>query len=232
MSWQARQLPERCVVRRAVFSARNSGFPSLTFWSVDAAAAYDFDRLPRQRGLEFRWHSPTWCACPCPDSPICVGDQALPLARRSVVGLGVPVGTPDFVEAHLQARQRDLLDSLPALHDSHVAWLSLSCCALPRAQYDAICPPNISEPSRWKARTVTQQATMVQTSAAWQGCCLPMKRRNCNCRLKRAPLALRHDGSRSTTRHAPAAYWATWADALRAVARRDPDFAHEVATSL
>ena len=45
-----------------------------------------------------------------------------------------------------------------------------------------------------------------------------------------AQLALRHGGLglRSATRHAPAAYWA---DALRATARRDTDFAHEVAGS-
>ena len=50
----------------------------------------------------------------------------------------------------------------------------------------------------------------------------------------RAQLALRHGGLglRSATRHAPAAYWASWADALRAIARRDPDFAREVAGSL
>ena len=49
-------------------------------------------------------------------------------------------------------------------------------------------------------------------------------------------LVLRHGGLglRSTTRHAPAAYtaWDSWADALHAIARRDSDFAHEVATSL
>ena len=46
--------------------------------------------------------------------------------RRGVVALGVPLGTPEFVEAHLRAvlaRQQGLLDNLPALHDAQVAWL-------------------------------------------------------------------------------------------------------------
>ena len=37
------------------------------------------------------------------------------------MALGVPVGTPEFIEAHLHtvlARQASLLDTLPALHDS------------------------------------------------------------------------------------------------------------------
>ena len=73
-----------------------------------------------------------------PDSPIWVGDPALPAAERGLVALGVPVGTPEFIEPHLHtvlARQASLLDTFPALQDSQVAWLLLSYCMAPRAQY-------------------------------------------------------------------------------------------------
>ena len=77
---------------------------------------------------------------------------------------------------------------------------------------------------------------MVQSSDALphSRSCLPMKGRNCLNLLKQGALALRHGGLsvRSATRHSPAACWASWADALRARARRNPDFAHEVAGSL
>eukprot|EP00439_Symbiodinium_sp_Y106_P082628 s250_g22.t1 len=88
--------------------------------------------------------------------------------------------------------------------------------------------------SRLKAHTATRQTTMVQSSVAlpcfWfadEASHLPEPAQ------ARAQLALRHGGLgfRSATRHAPAAYEASWADASCAIARRDPDFAHEVASS-
>ena len=50
----------------------------------------------------------------------------------------------------------------------------------------------------------------------------------------RAQLALRHGGLglRSAERHAVAAYWASWADALPALASRDPAFAQALTRSL
>ena len=36
-----------------------------------------------------------------PDSPIWVGGHEIPSAERGVVARGVPLGTQEFVEAHL-----------------------------------------------------------------------------------------------------------------------------------
>ena len=71
-------------------------------------------------------------------SRIWIGDPALAPAQRGLVLLGAPFGTPEFVQAQLQQtleRQGTLLNQLPNLHDIQVAWLLLSCCTCPRAQY-------------------------------------------------------------------------------------------------
>ena len=52
----------------------------------------------------------------CPTKETWVGDRALDPARRGIVALGASLG-------------------LPALADTQVAWLLLSFCAAPRAQY-------------------------------------------------------------------------------------------------
>ena len=73
-----------------------------------------------------------------PESQVWVGDLALSPEQRGLVALGVPIGSPAFIESHLQqslARQTGLLQALPAIHDTQISWLLLSCCAAPRAQY-------------------------------------------------------------------------------------------------
>ena len=73
-----------------------------------------------------------------PESQVWVGDLALSPEQRGLVALGVPIGSPAFIESHLQqslARQTGLLQALPAIHDTPISWLLLSCCAAPRAQY-------------------------------------------------------------------------------------------------
>ncbi|OLP83903.1 132 kDa protein [Symbiodinium microadriaticum] len=70
-----------------------------------------------------------------PDSAVWVGDTALSPEQRGLVALGVPLGSPAFIQSHLQqslARHAGLLQTLPAIHDTQISWLLLSCCAAPR----------------------------------------------------------------------------------------------------
>ena len=166
-----------------------------------------------------------------PDSPIWVGDPALPAAERGLVALGVPVGTPEFIEAHLHtvlARQASLLDTLPAPQDSQVAWLLLSYCAAPRAQYAIRTLPLHSTQAYAAGHDTAVLRFLSALLSADAASDLPPPAQT------RAQLALRHGGLglRSATRHAPAAYWASWADALRAVSRRDAPFARNIVGSL
>ena len=62
-----------------------------------------------------------------------MGDPDLPPSSRGVVVLGVPIGSPEFVQHRLQellARHGSLLEQLPVLEDVQVAWLDItSDCA-------------------------------------------------------------------------------------------------------
>ena len=166
-----------------------------------------------------------------PDSPVWVGDLSLPPAQRGLVALGVPFGTREFVDAHLHdvlARQAGLLDALPQLQDSQVAWLLLSCCAAPRSQY-AIRTLPLDDTRGYAASHDAAVLDCLQSLLyADAGTALPETAQ------ARAQLALRHGGLglRSAARHAPAAYWASWADSLRAIARRDAAHAHELIAAL
>ena len=121
------------------------------------------------------------------------------------------------------ARQGGLLDNLPALHDSQVAWLLLSCCTAPRAQYALRTLPLESTRGYAAGHDGAVLRCLSALLFADEASQLPEPAQ------ARAQLALRHGGLglRSATRHAPAAYWASWADALHAIARRDPGFARE-----
>ena len=160
-----------------------------------------------------------------------VGSRALDSAHRGFVALGVPLGTPESVAAFLQAlltKQRVLLDRLLLLADTQVAWLLLSFCAAPRAQYALRTLP----PADTRAYAAGHDAAVFSCLDALlhadDASGLPVLA------AARAQLALRHGGLelRSAERHAVAAYWASWADALPALASRDPAFAQALTRSL
>jgi len=166
-----------------------------------------------------------------PDSAVWVGDPALSPEQRGLVALGVPIGSAAFIESHLQqslARHAGLLQTLPAIHDTQISWLLLSCCAAPRAQYALRSLP----PEATRAFATAHDDAVLAcldtllSSGAPSG--LPLLA------TARAQLALRHGGLglRSAARHAPAAYWSSWADVLPVIASRDPAFARALADTL
>ena len=75
-------------------------------------------------------------------------DASLPATQRGLKVLGTPLGTDEFVAAHLDslsAQHRTFLELLPTLPDLQVAWLLLLYCACPRAQYVLrILPPALT----------------------------------------------------------------------------------------
>ena len=166
-----------------------------------------------------------------PGGEVWVGNPALPAAQRGIVALGAPIGTPEFVAAHLcalLARHEGFLNALPGLQDTQVAWLLLSHCAAPRAQYVLrTLPPPLTRAfaARHDAMVSSCLDTILSADAAVG---LP------DLAVARAQLPLRHGGLglRSAARHAPAAYWASWADAIRPVLHRDRDFATTLVAAL
>ena len=160
-----------------------------------------------------------------------LGDSSLAPAQRGLVLLGAPFGTPEFVQAHLQQtleRQATLLNQLPNLHDTQVGWLLLCCCACPRAQYALRTLPTASTHEyaiRHDAAVLRCLDSLLFADAA-EG--LPGQV------AARVQLALRLGGLglRSAARHAPAAFWASWADTLPALLKRDRPFALRLAEGL
>ena len=166
-----------------------------------------------------------------PDSAVWVGDTALSPEQRGLVALGVPLGSPAFIQSHLQqslARHAGLLQTLPAIHDTQISWLLLSCCAAPRAQYALRSLPPEATRAFATAHDGAVLACLDTLLSAGVPSGLPLLA------TARAQLALRHGGLglRSAARHAPAAYWSSWADVLPVIASRDPAFARALVDTL
>ena len=166
-----------------------------------------------------------------PVGDVWVGNRALDSAQRGFVALGVPLGTPEFIAAFLEtllAKHRTLLDRLLLLSDTQAAWLLLSFCAASRAQYALRALP----PADTRAYAAGHDAAILSCLDsllhADTASGLPALAAAC------AQLALRNGGLglRSAERHAVAAFWASWADALPALARRDRASAQALACSL
>ncbi|CAK0910881.1 unnamed protein product [Prorocentrum cordatum] len=148
------------------------------------------------------------------------GDRAPP--DRGIKILGAPLGTPEFVAAHLESRlqeERRLLDELAHLPDLQCAWLLLLLCASPRANHllRTLPPEEIAEYTRghdgdmWATlRRLLGDPAMSQDEE----------------RRARALAAMpgRHGGLglQSAARTSPAAYWGAWVDALHMLHQRRP----------
>ena len=175
--------------------------------------------------------APEGVAALAPGSCVWVGDQALPPSQQGLVALGVPIGAPAFVETHLQsvlARQTELLRLLPLVGDTQVAWLLLSYCAAPRAQYPLRTLPPLSTRAYAAVHDAAVLSCLDALLFADAAAGLPPTA------ALRAQLALRHGGLglRSAVRHAPAAFWASWADSIKAIALRSRSFAQALTDSL
>ena len=150
--------------------------------------------------------------------------EASPAEERGITVLGAPLGTDAYVQTQLTAvsdRQLRFLQVLPTLPDLQVAWLLLLYCASPRSNYALrMLPPNLTAGFASASDQAVQQCLYSLLNAdnsghlPQQAACL-------------AQIALRHGGLglRSAQLHAPAVFWASWADALPAVHRRDPELA-------
>ena len=157
-----------------------------------------------------------------------------PLPSRGLLVLGSPIGSPEFIHAHTQARmieENKLLAELPMLSDLQCSWLLLLFCAEPRANHLLrTLPP-----------TLSRLYAQAHDDALWQ--CLQTllgetDDENFPAQYPRArdiaslPAHMGGLGLRSATLHAPAAYWAGWADALFMLAQRQPVEAQRITQNL
>ena len=151
---------------------------------------------------------------------------------EGVVLLGAPVGTPEFVRAHAAERLQEeqvLLSKLAKLDDPQCAWQLLSRCAVPRGNYWLrTLPPSASS-----------QYACARDDAIWTAALQIFRAENLTAellvsgrRVAQLPSRLGGLGLRSSTRTAPAAFWASWADALGMIQARNPQIASEILSAL
>jgi hypothetical protein len=72
------------------------------------------------------------------EDSVWVGGPDTEPQRRGLVVLGTPIGHDEFIQQHMNkvvAEHRDFLEKLQDLEDLQTAWLLLSMCANPRANY-------------------------------------------------------------------------------------------------
>ena len=147
---------------------------------------------------------------------------------HGVILLGVPVGTPDFVQSHAEERlaeERRLLEEIAKLPDPQCAWQLLSKCAVPKGNYwIRTLPPSLS-----------QSYATQRDEALWHTCLdifaaegVSDHERRTGQRIAQLPARMGGLGVRSTARTAPAAYWASWADALEMIKARNPDLTERI----
>ena len=132
------------------------------------------------------------------------------------------MGTAEFVRNHAQQRlekEQVLLDWLPKMSDLQCAWLLLALCATPRANHIVRALP----PTQARDYAAEHDSRIWETLKNLLGH-TPSRGRARRARdLATLPGRLGGLGLRSAERTSPAAYWASWADALDVIRQRRPN---------
>jgi hypothetical protein len=155
----------------------------------------------------------------------------LPAEQCGVEVLGSPIGTREYVQAKAADRLEEetkLLSKLPQMSNLQSAWLLLLYCAAPRANYMLrTTPPELAH-----AYAVAHDEAVRNTFAALMQVPTPTLAQDAVRRLLELPARFGGNGLRSSTRIAPCAYWASWADSLPVLAQRIPTFASNFRSSM
>ena len=127
-------------------------------------------------------------------------------------------------------QHRALLQLLPGIHDLQVSWLLLLLCASPRVHYCLRLPPPALTAVFAAEHDRNILCCLAQLLHIVPGDADPLPQSA----TVRANFSLRHGGLglRSAAEHAPAAYFASWADSLVALRVHEPDSCHIVARLL
>ena len=146
--------------------------------------------------------------------------------------LGTPVGNETFVQRHVEerlAKEKQLWDAIPEVPDLQSSWQLLVQCAGPRANHLLRTLP----PSQSRAYAEAHDDGMWAAGQALLGE-LPGSAEEVKMARDLATLPMRMGGLglRSASRTAPAAYWASLADALPMIAQRLPAVAEMAINSL
>ena len=143
--------------------------------------------------------------------------------ESGILILGTPVGTPEFVLRQLEvkaAEHQALLQRIPDIQDLQCAWLVLLFCEAARANFFIrTVSPNLSHAfaAQHDAQIWSCFCTLVGVDPGAIACSAKA--------ASNLPLAMEGLGLRSAVKLRHAAYWASWADAIKMIAARHPEIA-------
>ena len=136
--------------------------------------------------------------------------------------LGTPVGCSEFVKKETNARiekERQLWEAIPAVDDLQAAWQIVLQSAGPRCNYFLRTLPPSASAEYAAAHDAGMWSTMNNLLKQIPGTERALGMASAIATL---PMRLGGLGLRSAQRTAPAAFWASWADALPMLAARCP----------
>ena len=142
--------------------------------------------------------------------------------------LGTPVGHPEFVSTFVEQRlveERKLWDAIPSVPDLQCAWQLLLQCAGPRCHHLLRTVPPSQSFRYAQGHDAGMQRAMEVLLGSLPGddAQVEMARH-----ITTLPLRMGGLGLRSALRMAPAAFWASWADALPMLQQRLPELTRQV----
>ena len=146
--------------------------------------------------------------------------------------LGTPVGSAEFIEEATQRRleeERILWDAIPSVPDIQYAWQILLQCAGPRCHHWLRTVPESCSATYAVGHDV---GMMNKMDALLGGLPRDAGQKEMAHTLASLPMRLGGLRLRSAARMAPAAFWASWADALPMIAERLPAAADHVEAQL
>ena len=140
--------------------------------------------------------------------------------------LGTPIGSELHVSQKMDqrmAKERTLWEAIPTVPDLQCAWQILLQSGHPRANH-TMCtlPPSVSV----EYCRAHDEGIWATVKALLDG--IPAHEEEDSRQLATLPMRMGGLGLRSAVRCAPAAYWASWSDALHMISQRTPEVADDV----
>ena len=146
--------------------------------------------------------------------------------------LGTPTGSHRFIEAVTEERlteERRLRDALAWVPDLQSAWQILLQCAGPRCHHFLRTVPPDQSARYAVGHDLGMRRAMESVLGSFPG---TERQKESAHELATLPMRLGGLGLRSARRMAPAAFWASWADALPMLSARLPELTNRVVEDL
>ena len=168
----------------------------------------------------------TWnTAGVCPESMAELGPALW--SHEGIKILGTPVGSAEFVQRLSEeriAKEEQLWQTIPWVPDLQSGWQILLQCASPRCHHFLKTLPHSQSACYAGRHDIGMMEAMEEILGGLPGDEVQKGAKE----IATMPMRLGGLGLRSAARMAPAAFWASWADALPTISNRLPEVANRV----